>query len=166
VRGFNGCDITAIRLLSQIESHISTRILLVDLIAKTGRYSRDIPSSGPLTGFTGLHCASVFGIIEIATALIDQPNYDLNGRDFLGITLLIWATICGQEGVVKLLLERQTVNPDTKDGYFRRAALSWAAKNGHEAIVGLFLRRATAKPDGTDGWWGKTPRVVNIFRGR
>ena len=155
-----------LRLFTQIESHISTRILLVDLISKTGRYSRDIPTNGPLTGFTGLHCASVFGIIEIATALIDQPNYDLNGRDFLGITPLIWATICGQEGVVKLLLERRTISPDKPDGYFRRAALSWAAKNGHEAIVGLLLRWATAKPDGTDGWWGRTPRVVNIVRGR
>jgi len=156
----------ALQLFTQIESHISTRILLVDLISKTGRYSRDIPINGPLAGFTGLHCASVFGIAEIATALIDQPNYDLNGSDFLGITPLIWATICGQEAVAKLLLEQQTVSPDKPDVYFRRAALSWAAKKGHEGIVRLLLWWATAKPDGTDGWWGKTPRVVNIVRGR
>jgi len=156
----------ALQLFSQIESHISTRILLVDLISKTGRYSRDIPTNGPLAGFTGLHCASVFGISEIATALIDQPNYDLDGRDFLGITPLIWATICGQEGVARLLLEQQTVNPDKPDGYFHRAALSWAARKGHEGIMGLLLRWATAKPDGTDGWWGRTPRVMNIVRRR
>ena len=106
----------AIQLFSQIEGHISTRILLADLISKTGRYSRDIPTNGPLVGFTGLHCASVFGIVEIATALIDQPNYDLDGRDFLGITPLIWATICGQEGVARLLLGQQAVNPDKPDG--------------------------------------------------
>ena len=156
----------ALQLFSQIESHISTRILLVDLISKTGRYSRDIPINGPLAGFTGLHCASVFGIAEIATALIDQPNYDLNESDFLGITPLIWATICGQEAVAKLLLEQQTASPDKPDVYFCRAALSWAAKKGHEGIVRLLLGWATAKPDGTDGWWGKTPRVVNIVRGR
>jgi len=61
----------ALQFFSQIESHISTRILLEDLISKTGRYNHDIPTNCPLPGFTGLHCASVFGIVEIATALID-----------------------------------------------------------------------------------------------
>jgi len=81
----------------------------VDLISKTGRYGRDIPTNGPLAGFTGLHCASIFDIVEIATALIDQPNYDVNGRDFLGITPLIWAVICGQEGTQTCL--RQHCRP-------------------------------------------------------
>jgi len=88
----------ALKLFGQIETHISTRLLLIDLIARTGRYCRDIPINGPLTGFTGLHCASVFGIVEIATALLNQRNPDLNKRDFLGITPLIWAAICGHEG--------------------------------------------------------------------
>ena len=89
----------ALKLLGQIESHISTKLLLVDLIPMTGRYNRDIPIHGPLIGFTGLHCASVFGIVEIVTSFIGQPNPDLNKRDFLGITPLIWAAICGQEKV-------------------------------------------------------------------
>ena len=114
----------ALQLFSQIESHISTRLLLADLISRTGRYTRDIPINGPLIGFTGLHCASAFGITEIATALIDQPNCDLGKRDFLGITPLIWAAICGHEGVAKLLLQRRTVNPDKPDRYFRRTALA------------------------------------------
>ncbi|PUU84196.1 hypothetical protein B9Z19DRAFT_1037785 [Tuber borchii] len=156
----------ALQLFSQVDNHISTRLLLADLISRTGRRSRDIPIDDPLTGFTRLHCASVFGITAVATALIDQPNCDLNGRDFLGITPLIWAAICGQEEVAKLLLERPTVNPDKPDGYFRRTALSWAAKKGHEGIVRLLLGWATAKPDGTDGWWGKTPSVLNKVRGR
>ena len=156
----------ALKHLEQLESHISTRILLVDLISKTGRYSHDIPISGSLAGFTGLHCASVFGIAEVTSILMDQPNCDLNGRDFLGVTPLIWAAICGQEKVAKLLLQRPTVNPDKPDGYFRRTALSWAARMGHEGIVRLLLGRVTAKADGTDGWWGKTPRVLNVARGR
>ena len=72
-------------------------------MSRTGRHNRDIPINGPLIGFTGLHCASVFGISEVAAALLGQPNHDLNKRDFLGITPLIWAAICGQEGVAKLL---------------------------------------------------------------
>ena len=153
----------ALQIFSQIESHICTRLLAADLISRTGR---DIATNGPLAGFTGLHCASVFGIVEVATALMDQPNYDLNGRDFLGITPLIWAVICGQEEVAKLLLERPTLNPDKPDGYFHQTALSWAARMGHEGIIRLLLGWATAKPDGTDGWWGKTPRVLNVARGR
>ena len=154
------------KLFQQIETHISTNLLLVDLISRTGRDSSDIPIEGPLAGFTGLHCASVFGIAEVATALMDQPNCDLGGRDFLGITPLVWAAICGQEEVAKLLLERQTVNPDKPDGYFRRTPLSWAAMKGHKGIVGLLLGWATARPDGRDGWWGKTPRVLNKVRGK
>jgi len=156
----------ALKLFSQIESHISTKLLLVDLIPRTGRYIRDIPISGPLIGFTELHCASVFGIVEITTALMDQPSSDLNKRDFLGITPLIWAAICGQEQIAKLLLERQTISPDKPDKYFRRTALSWAAGKGNEGVVRVLLERAAAKPDGSDRWWGKTPRVVNMVRGR
>ena len=156
----------ALKLFSKIESHISTKLLLMDLIPRTGRYSRDIPINGPLIGFTGLHCASVFGIVEIATSLIGQPNPGLNKRDFLGITPLIWAAICGQEKVANLLLERKTISPDKPDRYFRRTALSWAAGKGHEGVVKVLLGRASAQPDGTDGWWGKTLRVVNMVRGR
>ena len=156
----------ALQLFSQIESHISSRLLLADLISRTGRSIRDIPVDSPLARFTGLHCASIFGIVEVARCLIGQPNCDPNGRDFLGITPLIWAAICGQEGVAQVLLEQETVNPDEPDGYFCQTALSWAAKKGHEGIVRLLLGRATTKPDGTDGWWGKTPRVLNKVRGR
>ena len=156
----------ALKLLNQLESHISTKLLLADLISITGRYNRDIPINGPLIGFTGLHCASAFGIVEIAISLMDRLNPDLNKRDFLGITPLIWAVICGQEGVAKLLLERQTVIPDKPDRRFRRTALAWAAGKGHEGIVRLLLERAPGKPVSTSGWWGKTPQVMNMVRGR
>ena len=156
----------ALQILSPTASHISTRLLLADLRSKTGLYSPDIPKYSSLTGFTGLHCASVFGIVELATVFMGQPNYNLGARDFLGITPLIWAAIYGQERVAKLLLERPTVSPDKPDYYFRRTALSWAARMGHEGIVRLLLERATAKPDGTDGWLGKTSRVLNVTPGR
>ena len=156
----------ALQMFSRIESHISTRLLLADLISKTGVDGRDTPKYSLLSGFTGLHCASVFGIAEVAIVFMGQPNYNLGGRDFLGITPLIWAAICGQVEVAKLLLERPAVNPDKPDYYFRRTALSWAARMGHEGIVRLLLERATAKPDGTDGWWSKTSRVLKVVRGK
>jgi len=156
----------ALQLFNQIGSHISTKLLLADLIPRTGRYNRDIPINGSLIGFTGLHCASVFGIVEIVATLMDLPNHDLNKSDFLGITPLIWAAICGQEQVTRLLLEQQTISPDKPDRYLRRTPLSWAAWKGHEGIVRALLGHASARPDGTDGWWGKTPGAVNKVRGR
>ena len=156
----------ALKLFDQIESHICIKLLLMNRISKNSRYNWYIPTNGPLIGFTGLHCASVFGIIEIVTALLRQPNPRDNKRDFLGVTPLIWTAICGQAEVAKLLLERQTVNPDKQDGYFGRTALAWAAAEGHQRIVRLLLERASPKPDGTDGWWGKTPHMMNMVRGR
>ena len=141
----------ALQLFSQIETHISTKLLLKDLQRQTDHCSDFIPTDDPVIGFTGLHCASIFGIVEIATSLMAQPNCEFNKRDFLGITPLIWATICEQEEVVKLLLERQTVDPDRPDRYPGRTALSWAAVMGHERIVRLLLERASANPDDTDG---------------
>ena len=55
----------ALRLFSRIENHILTKLLLVDLLLRTGRCSRDIRINNLLIGFTGLHCASVFGIVKL-----------------------------------------------------------------------------------------------------
>lgn len=44
-------------------------------------------------------------------------------------------------GVVKLLLEREDVNPDSLDEV-GRTPLSYAAGNGHEGVVELLLVRA------------------------
>lgn len=76
-----------------------------------------IPADSPLIKFTGLHCALIFDMAEIATSLTDQPNCDLNKRDIFGITPLIWAAIFGQKEVAKLLLEWQAVNLDKPDGH-------------------------------------------------
>ena len=161
-----GVVLLALQLFSQIETHISTKLLLEDASRKSGRWYWDIPAEGPLIGFTGLHCASIFGIAEIATFLMDQPNCNLNKRDILSITPLSWAAINRQEEVAKLLLGRQTVNPDKLDRNLRRTGLSWAAVMGHERIVRLLLERASANPDGTDGWWGRTPQAVKKVWGR
>jgi len=120
----------ALELFERIESHISTKLLLRNMVSMTGRYSGDIPINGPLIGFTGLHCASVFGIVEIATPLVSHPNHDFNKRDFLGMTPLIWTAIYGQEGVAELLLEQNTIDPDKPDRFFRRTALSWGGREG------------------------------------
>ena len=61
---------------------------------------------------------------------------------------MIWKVVAG---VVKILLERSDVNPNTPDIY-GLTPLSWAAQNGHEKITQLlrdwpdFIPRYVASP--------------------
>ena len=55
----------------------------------------------------------------------------------------------GHEAVVKLLLERENVDPNRsdKDG---RTPLWWAAMKGHEGVVKLLLEREDIDPNLSD----------------
>ena len=55
----------------------------------------------------------------------------------------------GYEGVVKILLEREEVNPDKPDSD-GRTPLSFAAEDGHEGVVKILLGRGEVNPDGPD----------------
>ncbi len=56
---------------------------------------------------------------------------------------LSWAAEEGCEAVMRLLLARDSIDPDSKDNNGRTplswAALSWAAEEGREAVVKLLL---------------------------
>jgi len=134
----------ALKLLSDYTSHISIRPLLEHTLGRSPPFT--------LLGFhkfTGLHCASVFGLVEIAKALIMMDDVDINATDETGATPLLWAAMNGHEVVVKLLLGRKEVNPDRPDND-RRTPISWAAGNGHEAVVRLLLGRKDVDPNRVD----------------
>ena len=57
-----------------------------------------------------------------------------------GLTLLAWAAKGGHEGVVKILLERDDVNPNIPDRY-GETPLVIAARKGHEGVVKMLLER-------------------------
>ena len=50
------------------------------------------------------------------------------------LTPLSWAAGSGHDTVAKLLLTKDSVDPDLKDNQCRRTPLSWAAEGGHEAV--------------------------------
>ncbi len=50
--------------------------------------------------------------------------------------------------MVKLLLDKEGVDPDSKDEWCGRTPLLWAARNGHEAVVKLLLDKDGVDPDG------------------
>jgi len=140
----------ALKLFDNYNSHISAKILLEERT----RYHYDV-NLGELSLFSGLHCASMFGIEEIVAGLIDVEGCDINQSDCDGNTPLLWAAWSGHEGVVKILLGRDDVNPE-KGGLFDQTPLCSAAENGHEGVVKILLGRDDVNLEKLDRF-GQTP---------
>jgi len=82
-------------LFSRYERHISIRILLEYTL---GPYP--LRSVVHFYKFTGLHCASVFGLVELVGALIKMDGIDINDRDEISDTPLLWAAKSGHGALV------------------------------------------------------------------
>ena len=146
----------ALELLDRFDEHISAQLLLLR--------SHQTRSSGPYfdsargpTGFTGLHGVAFLGIAEMAAAVLDIKEWDINAADCMGSTALIWATRRGQEEVVGVLLEQEDIDPNkagTEDG---RTPLTLAAENGHQGLVKMLLGRQDINPNAADTGYGRTP---------
>ena len=140
----------ALQLLGKFGKHISAKLLL---IRGPGQWRGP---GGYSEGFTGLHCAAYLGFDEIAISLLEEEEGCVADiADSRGLTPLAWAAKGGHEGIVKLLLDRKEVNPDSRDMY-DRAPLCRAAKGGHEGIVKLLLDRKEVNPDSRDKY-DRTP---------
>jgi len=139
----------ALELLKRDYGQISTQFLLerVEFV--------DLDDYGTCFPFSGLHCASFFGIIEVVTSLIEMGCYYIDGGDSSGCTPLAWAAHNGHEEVVKILLEREEVNPD-KPNNSGRTPLTYAAVEGHEGVAKILLEREEVNPDKPDDG-GQTP---------
>ena len=146
----------ALTLFDDYNSHISTEILLE---ANYVYYFTEEKFSG----FSGLHCASFLGIIEIVASLLEIEGCDVNQMDSTGSTPLHWAAWNGQEGVVRMLLERDDVNPDKPD-YDGSTPLWSAAYNGHEGVVKILLERDDVNPNKVDKY-GQSPLLSPAYDG-
>ena len=145
-REFTDCGKTlALKLFSHYERHISIKLFLEHTPGRSV-----LPSITEFYKFTGLHYASIFGLVEVLRALTKMNSVDINGMDETGATPLIWAAMSGHEAAVKLLLELEGVDPDGLDKS-RLTPITWAAKNGHVAVVKLLLGRKDVNPDRPSG---------------
>jgi len=158
----------AMELLQEYDDHISAICLIWDI----GHPNIQVNSTSFL--FSGLHCASFFGIVEVATALIEIQGYGTNERYCLGDSPLAWAARNGHEEMVKMLLGREEVDPDEPNDY-GQTPLFYAAEMGNEEVVKLLLGREEVNPDCSDND-GRAPlshaagkgceRVMEILLGR
>jgi len=148
----------ALELLQGYDGHVSARLLLKQ--AK----NLDLSSFGPNSRFSGLHCASFFGIVELVAALTEMGCCDINGRDFGGHTPLSWAARNGHEDMVKFLLEQKGVKPEISNNH-GLTPLSYAIQYGHERVEKILLGREEANPGKLD-YCEKTPRSCAIQNGR
>ena len=131
----------ALRLLSRYKEHISAVSLLEQVLHPCFRRAINTAPR-----FSGLHCASFFGIVELVISLIEIEGCEVNQKDCAGRTPLAWAARNGHEGVVKALLEWKNVDPNRRDAY-RRTSLANAALYGQEGVVKLLLEREDVDPN-------------------
>ena len=126
--------ILALRLLDRFDEHISAQLLL-DHYNWTGSSGPHFPNFGGPKGFTGLHGVAFLGIVGIVAAVLQMREWDVNAADCSGSTALAWASGRGQDEVVKVLLEREDIDPNTADTQEGWTPLIGAARNGHEGVV-------------------------------
>jgi len=72
----------ALDLLNRYENHVSATLLFKRI--------RNYYFSSIRSLFTGLHCASYLGIIEVVAALVEMKGCDINQGDCMGFTALMW----------------------------------------------------------------------------
>ena len=140
----------ALKLFDDYSNHISTEILL----RRQGLYSIRT-NLDKIYLFSGLHCASIFGVAELVTSLIEVEGCDINQIDCAGNTPLVWAAQCGHEEVVKILLGRDDIDSE-KPGTYGQTPLHCAAESGHEGVVKTLLGRDDVNPN-KQNVWGQTP---------
>ncbi|KAI1042022.1 hypothetical protein LB505_012173 [Fusarium chuoi] len=87
---------------------------------------------------TQVHTAAYFGLSNTVSALLERGRL-ADSKGICGWTALSYAARYGHEKVVKLLVARDDVDPNSTDGLYGETPLSWAAKNGHAGVVKLLL---------------------------
>jgi len=80
----------------------------------------------------------------------------VNATDRIGSTALTWAAGKGHAEVVKMLLEREGVNPDRADTIYGRTPISWAVEGGMRGSKGVFRTRGV-NPDWANTLFGRAP---------
>ena len=86
------CDIKSIA----VNPNINSETVVPELCFRIRNWrGLSFYGSGGPNGYTGLHGAAFFGIVELVVALFVTRGLDINGMDGMGGTALLWAEIMG-----------------------------------------------------------------------
>ena len=121
----------------------------IKILLKSQRRYSHLVSFGKPSHFSGLHCASVFGVVEMAASLVGVGGCAINRRDCVGNTPLVWASSEGHEGVVKILLGRSDIIPNKPDRS-GQTPVTCASISGHGGVVKMLLEHRGANPQKSD----------------
>ncbi|KAF5539155.1 ankyrin protein [Fusarium phyllophilum] len=109
-----------------------------------------------IDGWTPLLYAARYGHEEVVKHLITRNDVELNSKDDdFGKTALSWATEEQNTAVVEVLLDKEGVDADCRDGR-NDTPLLIAARKGHEAVVKLLLSKQCVDPNSTS-YHDRTP---------
>lgn len=111
---------------------------------------------------TLLTVAGLYNACRVATLLLDTENIDINAQDEFGCTALWYATECGKEAVLRLLLERGAA-PDTPDIDGQRPLIR--AVTGSPTIVKMLLDTRNVRIHHLDIWRSPLHSLAASFRG-
>jgi len=151
-----------LELLSPYDTHISAMSLLQQFRSGSN-FDEDLDGLDGSSLFTGLHCASFFGLVVLVTTLMDNKACEINQRDCTGATPLLWAAENGHEEVVMLILDQENSSPDEPDKQ-GRTPLWHAASGGHDGVVRLLLEQGDVFAD-SQSKGGITPLQRATVRG-
>ena len=132
--------------------HIATSFGLTSIVRLLMKEGTNV-SAIDCSGMTALHIAATEGFVDIVKLLLEVEASYTNSEKFL--TPLDFAMARGQEGVVRVLLERGHAKPDKifdKGGWEERTLLTWAAEKGYTELVRLMLLDSDVRGDSKDGW--------------
>jgi len=163
----NSVNPFSLGLLVEFERHIASQLLLLSYyedICDTRWWEQGFDERGGPKGFTGLHAAAFFGLVEIVAALLAMKKWDISAPDITGKTALTWAAVRGHADVVLLLLE-EDINPNPIGTRYWQAPLLLATGSGHEGIVKLLLEREDIDPNTADTKYGLTPLILAAISG-
>lgn len=91
------------------------------------------------SGRTALHVASSAGRTHVCKYLLENLNFDVNVKDWIGDTPLHEATLEDHLNTVICLLEKGAdINAENERGL---TALHYAAKQGHEKLISLLISK-------------------------
>jgi len=139
-----------------MEQAEAKKISQVDLLGYPDRLSKDFlqqwmriyraidrrSENCPPGGTTLLHIVSRYSLMSPLLAILrnlDKVDIEVDSKDDMGRTPLLWAAWNGHEAVVKLLLEKDALLESKDNNSW--TPLLWAARNRHEAVVKVLLEK-------------------------